>query len=1159
MSHWSYRLATSATMFSMSPKSSLTSNFKPAYQAFQAGQTFFFLKGGETRFGTDLHTPYPSEPGLLGSRNPPRCVSQRPPVPVSVKVLWNLTDTNIEYPYIDPYIYDNSEDPVNPQIRCSACNSRTLADYQSHIAKPSHHQAAADEALLYANRSSSKSPMHQVDQEVLDQQTPLPDDSPVPNSPDRPLTPLSYLRDLQCAGLMDDASDSDQSDHVLDLPMLRKALEAMDNLLELNKEEEFQDHLDLDAQLDVVHQVESNGWYPFTKKEVVALLIIGSTRSLLSQLQYHRIRSILRICDVALPAWGSLRDLSKRLKKKMGLDIAARESPTGNPLFGLKVQKIVESELANPIVSQHLVWIPELPGEDPINRLSQCRKWRELYPPHLRVQMVEMRSNHYYIYKPVQLIQGQLVVPMFFYPQGDDIMGKCVPAVVEPDGLFHSSFNIFMEEEHAFDSPEFLCINVKTFWRTFNDVKLEYGLHLSNACGNHMYLDMKDIIRLERTTSGVELIPLVNPWRIKAQGKIIRHVPLTLYSDDTSGNVSKKFNKHMSIYFTLSGLPPVWSNQEYNTHFLATTNCASAPELFDKVVDDINVLGRDGFTAYDHLLGQEVMAMVVVLCHLGDSPMHAEICNTKNPANTLTPCRMCDLHALRQVDKQSEGFVRDFVGIDLSGYKECLHLAHDTLLQKELPLRDWFVTCKRTREIWHAAQNRNSKKLVDDLGRKYGLQDTLNEHFIQMVQAGFNGHLDTPVEILHVILLGVVKYLYRDTMKTIKPGKPSARKYHDLSARWRSFNRKGLNMPPIQPNTLLQFFQSLVGKEFRTVLQTVPFVIYDLVTDEMRHLWASLCQLGSYVFQTEISNVEIYLKDLDNLINRFLNQLISVTAQWANKPKFHMLIHIKYSIRRFGPPCLVATEKFESFNGKTRDALVHSNKQSPGNDIANTFLTAMMRRLLLSGTSYFDHQLQARVAAGHEIQGLMTKIPELSQAMGLDMNLGHRNVYSDGGPKSAQGTFPACLETAAPNVPMEEFSNAMEELAVSSPFGSLIRLPHLDRFSSSVGPPKGKLCHSMHNCHGGECTTVLTHPRKIERTATKMTVPTVKHSSTPSFILNSASHYSAELHRKLADLHVDVITLTQWNTAVATGVAKWKATPRPTRQNRRTTQVPDSP
>jgi hypothetical protein len=55
---------------------------------------------------------------------------------------------------------------------------------------------------------------------------------------------------------------------------------------------------------------------------------------------------------------------------------------------------------------------------------------------------------------------------------------------------------------------------------------------------------------------------LPNPWCIKAGGKIIQNLPINLYADDTSGNVSKKWNKHISFYFTLSGLPPHISNQE---------------------------------------------------------------------------------------------------------------------------------------------------------------------------------------------------------------------------------------------------------------------------------------------------------------------------------------------------------------------------------------------------------------------------------------------------------------------------------------------------------------------------------------------------------------------------------------------------------------------
>jgi hypothetical protein len=78
-----------------------------------------------------------------------------------------------------------------------------------------------------------------------------------------------------------------------------------------------------------------------------------------------------------------------------------------------------------------------------------------------------------------------------------------------------------------------------------------------------------------------------NPWRAKAKGKIMRHVPLVLYCDDTSGNVSKKWNKHISFYYTLAGLPPKHSNQQYNCHFLSSSNSAGTLELGEQIVDEI--------------------------------------------------------------------------------------------------------------------------------------------------------------------------------------------------------------------------------------------------------------------------------------------------------------------------------------------------------------------------------------------------------------------------------------------------------------------------------------------------------------------------------------------------------------------------------------------
>ncbi len=43
--------------------------------------------------------------------------------------------------------------------------------------------------------------------------------------------------------------------------------------------------------------------------------------------------------------------------------------------------------------------------------------------------------------------------------------------------------------------------------------------------------------------------------RLRANGKLVLLIPLVVFCDDTSGNVSKKFNKFECFYFTYAGLP----------------------------------------------------------------------------------------------------------------------------------------------------------------------------------------------------------------------------------------------------------------------------------------------------------------------------------------------------------------------------------------------------------------------------------------------------------------------------------------------------------------------------------------------------------------------------------------------------------------------------
>jgi hypothetical protein len=63
--------------------------------------------------------------------------------------------------------------------------------------------------------------------------------------------------------------------------------------------------------------------------------------------------------------------------------------------------------------------------------------------------------------------------------------------------------------------------------------------------------------------------------------------PIWLYCDDTSGNRSKKWNKHHSWLFTAAGLPRRHVHRESNVHFLGTSNVASAMEMLDGVASQI--------------------------------------------------------------------------------------------------------------------------------------------------------------------------------------------------------------------------------------------------------------------------------------------------------------------------------------------------------------------------------------------------------------------------------------------------------------------------------------------------------------------------------------------------------------------------------------------
>ncbi len=117
-------------------------------------------------------------------------------------------------------------------------------------------------------------------------------------------------------------------------------------------------------------------------------------------------------------------------------------------------------------------------------------------------------------------------------------------------------------------------------------------------------------------------------------------LPIILFTDDTSGNRSKQWNKFDSWSMKIAGLSNKDNSKLHNIHFLCCSNKCSVMDMSRPLVDDLIDLESNGIAAYDASLGCEVVLVAPVMCLLADNPRHSEIMNhSGSSANKY--CRIC--------------------------------------------------------------------------------------------------------------------------------------------------------------------------------------------------------------------------------------------------------------------------------------------------------------------------------------------------------------------------------------------------------------------------------------------------------------------------------------------------------------------------------------
>ena len=127
----------------------------------------------------------------------------------------------------------------------------------------------------------------------------------------------------------------------------------------------------------------------------------------------------------------------------------------------------------------------------------------------------------------------------------------------------------------------------------------------------------------------------------------------------------------------------------------------------------MNEVASEGFTTYDSLLSEEVLVMSVVLCFLGDSPMHAEITSTPNPGASNNPCRQCHVGVMMREQKPTIKYVKEFFGLETA------------------PARKWDETKERVKEMWKSFKE-ESLAAYELKEKIYGLKDQMTIEMIEL-------------------------------------------------------------------------------------------------------------------------------------------------------------------------------------------------------------------------------------------------------------------------------------------------------------------------------------------------------------------------------------------------------------------------------------------
>jgi hypothetical protein len=130
-----------------------------------------------------------------------------------------------------------------------------------------------------------------------------------------------------------------------------------------------------------------------------------------------------------------------------------------------------------------------------VRALYHGAKWREHLNRKYCVQMVPKGGKHYYIFEPVTLRDGMIVVPIFFYMHETGLRLKfAIPKFLRASNQTQSTsihqnqptieFDLYIRSKIAYKSSDLLDIPVDDFDKIYSEIRCHDGSLMMEKCGH---------------------------------------------------------------------------------------------------------------------------------------------------------------------------------------------------------------------------------------------------------------------------------------------------------------------------------------------------------------------------------------------------------------------------------------------------------------------------------------------------------------------------------------------------------------------------------------------------------------------------------------------------------------------------------------------------